>query len=149
MATIFSKIVAGEIPCYKVAETEHCFAFLDINPVVKGHVLCIPKQEVDYIFDLDDELFCELHLFAKKVAKGLKKVCPCIKVGEAVVGIKPTTPRLSEESGCRKGGLEKSGFLVQEAYCGSKLCNNLNQPRIVITYNDGCVVGNTIFINNR
>ena len=87
MATIFSKIVAGEIPCYKVAETERCFAFLDINPVVRGHVLCIPKQEVDYIFDLDDDLFCELHLFAKRVAKGLQKVCPCIKVGEAVVGI--------------------------------------------------------------
>lgn len=87
MATIFSKIVAGEIPCYKVFETERCLAFLDINPVVRGHVLCIPKQEVDYIFDLDDELFCELHLFAKRVAKGLKKVCPCIKVGEAVVGI--------------------------------------------------------------
>ena len=87
MASIFSKIVAGEIPCYKVAETEHCFAFLDINPVVRGHVLCIPKQEVDYIFDLDDDLFCELHLFAKRVARGLKKVCPCIKVGEAVVGI--------------------------------------------------------------
>ena len=87
MATIFSKIVAGEIPCYKVAETEHCFAFLDINPVVRGHVLCIPKKKINYIFDLDDELFCELHLFAKRVAKGLKKVCPCIKVGEAVVGI--------------------------------------------------------------
>lgn len=87
MASIFSKIVAGEIPCYKVAETEHCFAFLDINPVVRGHVLCIPKKEVDYIFDLDDELFSELHLFAKRVALGLKKVCPCIKVGEAVVGI--------------------------------------------------------------
>ena len=87
MATIFSRIVAGEIPCYKVFETENCFAFLDINPVVRGHVLCIPKKEVDYIFDLDDELFTELHLFAKRVAKGLKKVCPCIKVGEAVVGI--------------------------------------------------------------
>ena len=87
MATIFSKIVAGEIPCYKVFETDRCLAFLDINPVVRGHVLCIPKQEVDYIFDLDDDLFCELHLFAKRVAKGLKKVCPCIKVGEAVVGI--------------------------------------------------------------
>jgi len=87
MASIFSKIVAGEIPCYKVYETEHCLAFLDIDPVVRGHVLCIPKQEVDYIFDLDDDLFCELHLFAKRVAKGLKKVCPCIKVGVAVVGI--------------------------------------------------------------
>ena len=87
MASIFSKIVAGEIPCHKVYETEHCLAFLDINPVVRGHVLCIPKQEVDYIFDLDDELFTELHLFAKRVARGLKQVCPCIKVGEAVVGI--------------------------------------------------------------
>ena len=87
MASIFSKIVAGEIPCYKVAETEHCLAFLDINPVVRGHVLCIPKQEVDYIFDLDDAMFTELHLFAKRVAIGLKKVCPCIKVGEAVVGV--------------------------------------------------------------
>jgi histidine triad (HIT) family protein len=87
MASIFSKIVAGEIPCYKVAETEHCLAFLDVNPIVKGHVLCIPKQEIDYIFDMDDALFTELHLFSKRVAKGLKKACPCIKVGQAVVGI--------------------------------------------------------------
>lgn len=87
MASIFSRIVAGEIPCYKVAETEDFLAFLDIDPVVKGHVLCIPKKEVDYVFDLDDDLFCRLHLFSKKVAKGLKKVCPCIKVGVAVVGV--------------------------------------------------------------
>lgn len=87
MASIFSRIVAGEIPCYKVAETEHCFAFLDINPVVRGHVLCIPKKEVDYLFDLDDDLYTDLQLFVKRVAKGLKKVCPCIKVGEAVVGL--------------------------------------------------------------
>lgn len=87
MASIFSKIVAGEIPCYRVAETEHCLAFLDINPVVRGHVLCIPKKEVDNIFDLDDELFTELHLFSRRVARGLRKVCPCIKVGQAVVGI--------------------------------------------------------------
>lgn len=87
MASIFSKIVAGEIPCYKVAETDDCLAFLDISPVAKGHVLCIPKKEVDYVFDIDDELFIKLHLFSKAVAKGLKKVCPCIKVGVAVVGI--------------------------------------------------------------
>ena len=87
MASIFSRIVAGEIPCYRVAETEHCLAFLDVNPVVRGHVLCIPKKEVDYIFDLDDDLYTELHFFARRVARGLKKVCPCIKVGEAVVGI--------------------------------------------------------------
>ena len=87
MASIFSRIVAGEIPCYKVAETDDFLAFLDINPVVKGHVLCIPKKEVDYIFDLDDELFVNLHLFSRRVARGLKKVCPCIKVGVAVVGI--------------------------------------------------------------
>lgn len=87
MASIFSRIVAGEIPCYKVAETDECLAFLDVNPVVKGHVLCIPKKEVDYIFDLDDELFVKLHKFSRRVAKGLKKTCPCIKVGVAVVGI--------------------------------------------------------------
>ena len=87
MPSIFSKIVAGEIPCYKVAETDSCLAFLDVNPVVKGHVLCIPKKEVDYIFDLDDDLYVELHRFARTVARGLKKVCPCIKIGEAVVGI--------------------------------------------------------------
>ena len=87
MASIFTRIVNGEIPCHKVSETDHCLAFLDINPIARGHVLCIPKQEVDYIFDLDDQSLCELHLFAKRVAKGLKKVCPCVKVGQAVIGI--------------------------------------------------------------
>ena len=87
MASIFSKIVAGEIPCYKVAETENCFAFLDINPVVKGHVLCIPKKEVDYLFDLDEGLYTELQCFARRVAKSIKEVCPCTKVGVAVLGL--------------------------------------------------------------
>lgn len=87
MASIFSRIVAGEIPCYKVAETDDFLAFLDVNPVVRGHVLCIPKKEVDYIFDLEDDLYINLHLFARKVAKGLQKVCPCIKISTAVVGI--------------------------------------------------------------
>ena len=87
MASIFSRIVAGEIPCYKVAESDNCLAFLDVNPVVKGHVLCIPKKEVDYIFDLDDALFVELHRFSRKVARGIEKVCPCVKVGVAVVGL--------------------------------------------------------------
>lgn len=87
MASIFSKIVAGEIPCHKVAETEDCLAFLDIAPITRGHVLCIPKKEVDYLFDLDDELYCKLQLFAKKVAKGLQKACPCVKVGVGVIGV--------------------------------------------------------------
>jgi histidine triad (HIT) family protein len=87
MASIFSKIVAGEIPCYKVAETENCLAFLDVNPVVKGHVLCIPKKEVDYIFDLDEKLYCELQCIARRVAIGLKKTCPCTKIGVAVLGL--------------------------------------------------------------
>ena len=87
MPSIFSRIVAGEIPCYKVAETDEFLAFLDINPIAKGHVLCIPKKEVDYIFDLDEELFTGLHLFSRKVAVALRQVCPCIKVGVAVVGI--------------------------------------------------------------
>jgi len=87
MASIFTKIVNGEIPAYKVAEDENYFAFLDIFPVAKGHVLVIPKKEVDYLFDLDDELYTGLQLFAKKVAVGLKKAIPCEKVGVLVLGL--------------------------------------------------------------
>lgn len=87
MASIFSKIVAGEVPCYKVAETDKCLAFLDVNPVVRGHVLCIPKQEVDNLFDLDDQTYSDLLLFARCVARGVAQVCPCRKVGMAVVGL--------------------------------------------------------------
>jgi histidine triad (HIT) family protein len=87
MATIFSKIIAGEIPCYKVAENDRFLAFLDVQPVSRGHVLVIPKLEVDYIFDLDDSWTAEIHLFARDVAKKVKKVVPCIKIGMAVVGL--------------------------------------------------------------
>ena len=87
MATIFSKIIAGEIPCYKVAENDKFFAFLDINPLAKGHTLVIPKQEVDYIFDLSDEDLAAMHVFAKKVALAIGKDFPCMKVGEAVLGL--------------------------------------------------------------
>lgn len=87
MASIFTKICNGEIPCYKVAETDDCLAFLDVSPITYGHVLVIPKKEIDYIFDIDDELFVKLHLFSKRVAKALKKVVPCVKIGVAVVGI--------------------------------------------------------------
>ncbi len=86
MASIFSKIIAGEIPCYKVAESDHCFAFLDINPIVKGHTLVVPKAEVDYLFDLDDETTTLLNIFAKKVAKGIETVIPCKRVGVMVIG---------------------------------------------------------------
>ena len=85
--TIFSKIVNGEIPSYKVAEDENYFAFLDINPLTKGHTLVIPKQEIDYIFDIDDELYKGLFVFAKKVAHGIKKVIECERIGIAVVGM--------------------------------------------------------------
>lgn len=87
MASIFSRITAGEIPCYKVAEDERCFAFLDINPVARGHVLCVPKHEVDYLFDLSDDEYTALTLFAKRVAGALKKTVPCLKVGVAVLGL--------------------------------------------------------------
>ena len=87
MATIFSRIVAGEIPSYKVAENDKFYAFLDINPLVKGHTLVIPKQEVDYIFDLSDEDLAEMQVFAKKVAAAIKTAFPCIKVGQAVIGL--------------------------------------------------------------
>jgi histidine triad (HIT) family protein len=87
MASIFTRIVNGEIPCYKIAETADYFAFLDIRPMSKGHTLVIPKKEVDYIFDLEDEELTGLHLFAKKVAKALESVVPCKRIGMAVIGI--------------------------------------------------------------
>lgn len=87
MASIFSRIASGEIPSYKVAEDDRHFAFLDINPVHPGHVLVIPKKEVDYLFDLSDEEYSALLLFAKKVAKAIKKAIPCTKVGVTVIGL--------------------------------------------------------------
>lgn len=87
MASIFTKIVNGEIPAYKVAEDEKFLAFLDISPVTKGHTLVIPKTEIDYLFDLDDSLYTGLHLFAKKVACGIKKAVNCKKVGMLVLGL--------------------------------------------------------------
>ncbi len=87
MASIFSKIISGEIPCYKIAETETCLAFLDVMPLVPGHVLVVPKQEVDNIFDLEDDLLAELHQLAKRVAHAIKATVPCRKVGMAVIGL--------------------------------------------------------------
>jgi histidine triad (HIT) family protein len=87
MATIFTRIINGEIPCYKVAEDERYFAFLDINPMTKGHTLVIPKCEEDYIFNLDDETYAGLMLFAKKVAVAIDAAIPCKRVGVAVMGM--------------------------------------------------------------
>lgn len=85
--TLFTKIVKGEIPCYKIAEDENFFAFLDISPIAKGHTLVITKLQNDYIFDLPDELLGNMMIFAKKVAAGIKKAFPCNRVGVAVIGI--------------------------------------------------------------
>ena len=87
MAGIFARIASGEIPSYKIAEDDRFFAFLDINPLAKGHTLVIPKMEVDYIFDMEEELYKDFWLFAMKVAKAIKKEIPCIKVGVAVIGL--------------------------------------------------------------
>ena len=87
MATLFTRIINGEIPCYKVAEDEHYFAFLDINPLAKGHTLVVPKVEDDYIFNLDDETYTGLMLFAKKVAKAQRLAIPCKRIGVAVLGM--------------------------------------------------------------
>lgn len=87
MATIFSKIASGEIPCYKVAEDENYFAFLDINPLTKGHTLVIPKKEEDYLFRLDDPTYVGLMLFAKKIALAIQKAVPCKRIGMAVIGL--------------------------------------------------------------
>ena len=86
MASIFTKIINGEIPSYKIAEDAHCYAFLDINPLMKGHTLVVPKEEVDYLYDLNDDTTAKLHIFAKKVALGIEKVIPCKRVGVMVIG---------------------------------------------------------------
>ena len=86
MSSVFSRIVAGEIPCFKIAETQDCLAFLDVNPLVNGHTLVIPKKEIDYFFDLDAELYVTVHLFAKEIAKAILKATLCQRVGTAVVG---------------------------------------------------------------
>ena len=87
MATIFSKIIAGEIPCHKIAETEKFFAFLDINPVAKGHTLVIPKKEEDNLFNLDEETYIGLMIFSKYLARAIGDAVPCIKVGMSVIGL--------------------------------------------------------------
>jgi len=87
MATIFSRIIKGEIPCYKIAEDERYFAFLDINPLKEGHTLVVPKQETDYIFDLDDNQLAGLIIFSKKIAAAIKKAFPCNRIGIAVLGL--------------------------------------------------------------
>ena len=87
MTSVFSKIISSEIPAFKVAETDKYLAFLDVRPVTRGHVLCIPKIEVDYLFDMSDEQLSELIIFSKKVALGLKQIVPCKKVGMSVVGL--------------------------------------------------------------
>ena len=86
MSSIFTKIINGDIPCYKIAETEDYFAFLDIRPLAKGHTLCVPKQETDYIFDLEDEVLSGLSVFSKRVARAIESVVECKRVGVLVVG---------------------------------------------------------------
>jgi len=87
MASIFSRIATGEIPCYKIAENERYFAFLDISPLTLGHTLVIPKREVDYLYDLNDEEIAEINVFAKKVAEAIRKAVPCKRIGLAVIGL--------------------------------------------------------------
>lgn len=87
MASIFSRIIAGEIPCYKVAENDRFFAFLDINPLQEGHTLVIPKEEKDYLFDYDDQTVADLVVFAKQIAVAMKRVIPCQRIGMAVLGM--------------------------------------------------------------
>ncbi|MBP5573879.1 MAG: HIT family protein [Bacteroidales bacterium] len=87
MATIFTRIIQGEIPCYKIAEDDRFFAFLDINPLSEGHTLVVPKHETDYLFNLDDEELAQMMVFAKKVAAAIEKAIPCKRIGVAVIGL--------------------------------------------------------------
>ena len=87
MASVFTKIINGEIPCYKIAEDDRYFAFLDINPLREGHTLVVPKKETDYIFDLDDDTFAGMMVFSKKIASALKAAIPCARIGVAILGL--------------------------------------------------------------
>jgi histidine triad (HIT) family protein len=87
MATIFTRIIRGEIPCYKIAEDDNYFAFLDINPLMEGHTLVVPKKETDYLFDLDDDQLSGLILFSKKVAEAIRSAIPCNRIGVAILGL--------------------------------------------------------------
>lgn len=130
MPTIFSRIVAGEIPCYKVAEDEKHFAFLDINPVAPGHVLVIPKQEVDYIFDLNDQDYADLQIFAKRVAEAIKQALPCRRVGVAVMGMEVPHTHIHlipiNEEADMNFFKEKSALSAEDmAYIASKINQNM------------------------
>ena len=85
--TLFSRIIAGEIPCHKIAETDQFLAFLDINPLVEGHTLVVPKRETDYIFDIPDDELAQMMVFAKTVSKAVRTACPCLRIGVAVIGL--------------------------------------------------------------
>lgn len=117
--TIFSKIIKGDIPSYKIAEDEHFFAFLDINPLAKGHTLVVPKVETDYIFDLEDDTLAQLFLFSKRIARAIEKTIPCKRVGITVIGLEVPHAHvhlvpINKESDIHFGGnklqLEKETF---------------------------------------
>ena len=120
MATLFTKIINGEIPCYKVAESEEFFAFLDINPKAKGHTLVVPKREVDYLFDMEDDELARMMAFAKKIAAAIRKAFPCPKVGIAVLGLEVPhahihlIPLESEATFYVKEGVQLSGKELEE-----------------------------------
>lgn len=130
MATIFTKIAKGEIPSYKVAEDERYYAFLDINPLQKGHTLVIPKREVDYLFDLDDEELAGLMVFAKRVAKAIGRSVPCKRVGVAVLGLEVPHAHVHlvplTEEGDMNFANEKKSFSAEEmAACAELIHKNL------------------------
>jgi len=126
MATLFTKIINGEIPCYKVAESEEFFAFLDINPKAKGHTLVVPKREVDYLFDMEDDELARMMTFAKKIAAAIRKAFPCPKVGIAVLGLEVPhahihlIPLESEATFYVKEGVQLSGKEFEEVAAAIK-----------------------------
>lgn len=126
MATLFTKIINGEIPCYKVAESEEFFAFLDINPKAKGHTLVVPKREVDYLFDMEDDELARMMAFAKKIAAAIRKAFPCPKVGIAVLGLEVPhahihlIPLESEATFYVKEGVQLNGKEFEEVAAAIK-----------------------------
>ncbi len=133
MASIFTKIINGEIPSYKVYETEKFLAFLDVRPLKRGHVLCVPKMEVDYIFDLDDETYSELMLFSKKVATAIKKTIPCKKVGMVVIGLEVSHAHVHLIPLDAIGDVNFSKFLTLTKEEMAEIASKINSELIIST----------------
>src|SRR5690554_2548907 len=144
MATIFSKIISGDIPSYKIAEDDKFYAFLDISPMAKGHTLVVPKQETDYIFDLDDDMLGEMVIFSKRVAKAIEKAISCKRVGVMVIGLEVPHAHIHLVPIQREGDLNLTNpkiKLINDEFVenSEKIKNSFQKNKIIIKIKKPCI----------